>query len=120
MDKRKFFKDILNIHDERILKKFCRLSAVETYKKGTYLITKGESQGSLFFLVEGILRGFWGNPKGKEATECFVFRYGQAALGSYRLDQPPSVNVAAETNSTIVKLPKQAVEELLLQHTELV
>ena len=26
----------------------------------------------------------------------------------------------AETNSTIVKLPKQAVEELLLQHTELV
>ena len=120
MDKRKFFKDILNIHDERILKKFCWLSAVATYKKGTYLITKGESQGSLFFLVEGILRGFWGNPKGKEATECFVFRYGQAALGSYRLDQPPSVNVAAETNSTIVKLPKQAVEELLLQHTELV
>lgn len=60
MDKRKFFKDILNIHDERILKKFCRLSAVETYKKGTYLITKGESQGSLFFFGRGDSPGLLG------------------------------------------------------------
>ena len=120
MDKINFFRDILNINDEKILKKFCASSAVETYQKGECLITNGESRGSLFFLVNGILRGFWGNPKGKEATECFIFRYGQPALGGYRLNHPPTVNIAAETDSTIVKLSKRTVEELLLQNTELV
>lgn len=93
---------------------------IETCGKGERLITKGEAQGSLYFLVDGILRGFWGSHKGKEATECFIFRYGQPALGSYRLDNPPAVNVSAETDSTIIKLPKQEVAELLRNHTELV
>ena len=72
MNKRSFFRELLNTNDPKILQRFCKVAMIETCGKGERLITKGEAQGSLYFLVDGILRGFWGSHKGKEATECFI------------------------------------------------
>ena len=119
VDKTSFFTEVLQLTNEAILQKFCDAAAIKTFKKGELVTKRGEFQSDLFFLIDGILRGFFGNEKGKEATECFIFRYGQPAVGSYRLDNVPDVGIIAETDATCMKISKSKTQELLIQYPEL-
>lgn len=119
MDKINFFREILGIKKQEILMELARMASVESLKKGELVMESGIPQGNLYFLIRGILRGFFVDVKGKDVTECFVFRYGQVALGAYRLDEAPNVSIIAETDAQVMKIPKQRIEELIQIYKEL-
>lgn len=119
MDKINFFREVLGVNEQDILVKLSRAASVENFKKGELVIESGIPQSNLYFLIQGILRGFFLDDRGKEITECFVLRYGQPALGSYRLDEIPTASIIAETDVQVMKLSKQRIEELMLSHQDL-
>lgn len=119
MDKAYFLAKVLKITNQDLLHKLCETLLITVFKKRDLVVRRGQFESNLFFLVDGILRGFSESPKGKEATECFIFRPGQPAVGSYRLDNLPSFSIIAETETVCMKVKKDKIQELLVEYREL-
>lgn len=119
MDKSLYFTEILGIKNQELLEKFSKAATIKAFKKGSNIVKKGEYQGSIYFLIEGILRGYSQNSHGKEVTECFIYRYGQPAMGSYQLEDVPFVSIMAEANSICMKISKAKIQEWMVQYPEL-
>lgn len=117
--KKRFFQKIFNITDPEILNAFCGASSLEHVSKGSFLVKEGVFHPNFYFLKEGILRGFWNNSTGKEATECFIFRYGQPAMGSYRFHTPAAVSIIAETDSLVMQVAKEKISSLIFAYPKL-
>ena len=55
-----------------ILKSFC---------KGEQFYSEDNKSDYIYFLLSGVLRGYTIEQDGKDITDCFLFRYGQAHIG---------------------------------------
>lgn len=53
----------------------------------------------IYFLISGVLRGFLIDKHGRDFTDCFIFRYGQAHIGFLDIGMQ---NIASECAEAIV------------------
>lgn len=120
MFKKQFYQKSFGITNPEILDAFSRVSSVKHVPKGEILIPEGAFHPNIYLLIKGVLRGFWSNTKGKEATECFIFRYGQPATGSYRLDDLALAGIHTEVDTTLLQITKEDFGNLTAQYPELV
>ena len=78
---RDFYKTVLGICDPQVLQIFEEYSRVETVPRGTRLVSMGEQMGELYFLVEGVLRGYVVEENGQDITDCFICQAGDPVIG---------------------------------------
>ena len=50
-------------------------------QKGEQFYSEDEKSQYIYFLLSGVLRGYTIEKDGKDITDCFLFRYGQAHIG---------------------------------------
>jgi len=82
-------------------------------KKGELLLELGEVESQISLLMDGILRGFQLDSNGRDITDCFVWRCGEAVMGSSRLGRPAQISIEAMTDCQLFQIPAADVERLL-------
>lgn len=63
--------------DKEMLRDMVEHMTIYHAKKGEKIITEGEKQTNIYFLISGIIRGFYFSEQGKEITDCFVYEPGE-------------------------------------------
>lgn len=79
MTKREFFKRYLNISEKKILNELEYSSEVWTVKKKEIIMEEGEVVTDIPFLMSGILKAYYHDPRGREKVYCFAHCPGDPA-----------------------------------------
>ena len=83
-----FYKTVLGITDPDILQRFTENSRVETVARGNRVISMGEKMEVLYFLLEGVLRGYVVDENGQDITDCFVCNTAAFAPPRWYISKP--------------------------------
>lgn len=108
-----FFKTVLGICDPQVLQIFTEHSRVETVARGTRLVSMGEQMSELYFLMEGVLRGYVVEENGQDITDCFICQPGDPVMGCGGFYAPSAVHIETITNCQLVALPLPELLSLL-------
>jgi CRP-like cAMP-binding protein len=88
-----------------------------TCKRKTLLTTAGESERYLYFVLEGVQRGYGVTTKGEEATIVFTYPYSFSGVADAFLTQTPSAYfLETLTASTFLRTTYQQLDELMSQY----
>lgn len=115
-----FLRTQLGIADEFLLQKGKNIAYIREVRKGEYLVKDGDQLTGLYFLLNGLLRGYFVDCQGNEVTDCFGFRYGDPATPAADYNAPLPINIVAVENSQVLVLPVQAIHELMQEYVEVV
>lgn len=107
-----FYKTVLGITDPDIVQRFTESSRVETVARGCRVISMGEKMDMLYFLMEGVLRGYVVDENGQDITDCFVCNVGDPVMGCGGFCAPSAVHIEAISACQLLALP---MCELLLR-----
>lgn len=94
-------------------------SIIKNFKKGEYILREDDYPEYLFFLVDGVGRGFFSDDNGNEITDCFPRDVGEPLMGSFGLGEVTVINVIAETDVKVIGIPMQVLMTLLKKHIQL-
>ena len=120
MTAEQFFREILGITDLALIARAAAVSKIRALRRGELLFRQGEPVTHLYFLVRGIFRGFSLNSRGKEITDCFVWRPGFTVMPSSDLTLSAAIiSVEALTPGETLSLPLETVSELLAEYPAL-
>lgn len=104
-----FYREVLGVTDESILELLMENSKLIVFEKGQHLIHADEVATELYFLMEGLFRGFFLDAKGREVTDCFGVEPGTPALSCSELLAPSSITIEVMERSVVLALPAYAL-----------
>lgn len=107
-----------NLKNSDILQELIDHSIIQHMEKGSKLIEVGETPQYLFFLVSGVVRGFFLDVNGKDVTDCLICKFGQAIWPSMSINDPARVNLEFLTNGTVMGLPISVVRKIIMEFNE--
>lgn len=108
-----FLRGALLLRDPELNERLIPLVQVKHLKKDQLLIREGDTQINVYFLMEGVLRGFFIDGEGHDITDCFCAHCGQAAMSCLSLDTPSPISIEAVTESDILCIPVAVAMPLL-------
>lgn len=109
-----FYEEVFKISDKQLLQLLSDATEKRHYRKGETLISTGCIQKDVYFLDNGILRGFYLDSDGHDITDCFITKYGMPAMTSLSLKNPVAeINIEALVDSDVFCLSVATVIELL-------
>lgn len=118
MDAENFLKTVFDVQNEELLREACAMANVTDVAKGTMLARCGEPQAHIFFLLEGVFRGFFLDIDGREITDCLGYRCGDVAMVSFGLDDQAQVNIEMMTAGKVLSLPTSGLTALMQKYPE--
>lgn len=104
-----FYKSVLGVTDEALLQRLVGNSKLTFFEKGQHLLNADEVATELYFLVEGLFRGYFLDAKGREVTDCFGATPGTPALPCSDPFAPSNTTIEALEESVFVALPVYAL-----------
>lgn len=88
-----------------------------TCKRKSLLTKAGETERYLYFVLEGVQRGYGVTTSGEEATIVFTYPYSFSGVADAFLTQTPSAYfLETLTASTFLRTTYQQLEELMSQY----
>lgn len=87
---RQFVTQIYSL-DPEVLDAFCQPWQPLTVKRKTILTAAGETERSIYFVLEGVQRAFYLSDEGKEATIVFTYPPSFSGVADSFLTQTPSL-----------------------------
>ncbi len=118
MDAENFLKTVFDVQNEELLREACAMANVTDVAKGTMLARCGEPQAHIFFLLDGVFRGFFLDIDGREITDCLGYRCGDVAMASFGLDDQALVNIEMMTAGKVLSLPTSGPAALMQKYPE--
>lgn len=118
MDAEHFLRTVLGVRNEDLLREVCAMANVTDVAKGTMLARIGEPQTHIFFLLEGVFRGFFLDIDGREITDCLGYRSGDVAMASFGLNNLAQVNIEMMTAGKVMSLPAAGLGALMRKYPE--
>lgn len=118
MDAENFLKTVFDVQNEELLREACAMANVTDVAKGTMLARCGEPQTHIFFLLDGVFRGFFLDIDGREITDCLGYRCGDVAMASFGLNNPAQTNVEMMTAGKVLSLPASGLAALMQKYPE--
>ena len=79
---------------------------------------EGEIQSLLFFMIEGVVRGYVIKADGQDITDCFVYKYGDVAVGINGLTGPSRINIETMSDCKLLVLPASLILSLMEESQE--
>ena len=110
---RTYLHEILHLPLEILMPSLIDTVELRTLKKRELLIRQGEYQEHVYFLVSGILRGFFLDAVGQEVTDCFAFKSGTPAMPGPDLNIPAPISIEALTDVTVLCIPTAEVVKVM-------
>ena len=119
MELQNFYIETLKLSDIQLVQTLATNTRVKLIKKGEILQHIGDISAELCFLLEGLLRGFLFDTKGKEVTDCFIYTYGTPVVSSIDLGEPSVLCIEALEDSELISVPFSVVLPLVRNSLEL-
>lgn len=88
-------------------------ASVVTFKKGHHPIQTGDEVTSFYFIIYGIVRGYYIDAEGKEATKCFRFENGFFGSECFRTNSHSSFYVECIEECKCIKLPYTVIRKIV-------
>lgn len=115
---RMFFEKGLCLSEEHIITRLADESKIKMVKKGRLLVEEGEIQSLLFFMIEGVVRGYVIKADGQDITDCFVYKYRDVAVGINGLTGPSRINIETMSDCKLLVLPASLILSLMEESQE--
>lgn len=119
IDEVEFLRESLDIHNNELLEKMSRASEIRYFTKGDVLIHAGDSQEYADLLIEGLLRSYFTDYRGRDITALFMYEKGSVALGCHGFEKAAIVSISALAPSYVLRIPVKVMSQLLLEYHEL-
>ena len=71
-----FYEKAFQLSDETLIQKLVQMTEISFFKKGEIIVRQDETPSKIYFLLDGVFRGFFFDAHGKEITDCFGFEMG--------------------------------------------
>jgi CRP-like cAMP-binding protein len=113
MDVQNFFRETLRLTDPMLIRHLIAITDLRTLRRGEFLIRQEEQPRFVYFLLQGVLRGFLTDEQGREITDCFAYQQGEPAMPSFDISQPSGITIEALADSTLAALPMEEIRRLL-------
>ena len=113
MERRAFFRDILNVLDEKVVEELEKISENKYISRGETIVKEGDLQKNFVFLEHGIFRGFFFDVNGHEVTECFGYKIGTPAMSLAIAAKPSPITIKAVTDCRLIEISGEALIPLM-------
>lgn len=120
MDIKYFYTNTLGIKDLELISILTVNSKIHFFEKGNILRNIGDISSELYFLDNGLLRGFFLDTKGNEVTDCFSYIRGTPVTSCLDLEEPSVLCIETLENSTLISIPYSILLPLLNNNIELI
>ena len=114
-----FYADVYHVSDKELIRQLAGKTKQKFAKKGEVIVQEGEVQTWTYFLVSGVLRGFFLDAKGRDITDCFAFQCGAPAVSCIKFGEPSFVSIEALTDCELLAIPVFDLMELLRDNPQL-
>lgn len=115
-----FYKDILKLSDPFLIQTLVNDSKLYFAKKGEKIQNIGDVNTQIYFLKEGLFRGYFLDINGREITDCFGITPGAAAVSCLDLDIPTPICIEALEDSVMISVSCKVLFPLLKSNLELI
>lgn len=88
-------------------------SSVVTFDKGQTILFEGEISTSVYFIIEGIVRGYYIDNKGEDITKCFSIDNQFCGTEGLRTKNESSFTIECLEKSYLIKIPYDLIERLM-------
>lgn len=103
------FKEYVQIMGEDVLRRFVRLDAPLAIPKGKLIFAGGEA----FYLLSGIIRGFYLDADGNDVTHLFIFEGSTYGSDFLTTDKPHCCSFEALEDCVALPLDTDAMKECM-------
>lgn len=120
VDVQSFYTEVLHLSDSSLIQQLTAHSKVVFVKKGEIIQNIGDFGEKIFFLEQGLLRGFFFDANGREVTDCFGFIPGTPAVSCMDLDIPTPIClicIEALEDSVLISIPINVLSHALENNT---
>lgn len=107
------FRDVYKVTNTFLLEQLVNSSQENKISKKSTLLRAGSIPEYLFFLVEGIVRGFFLDREGRDITDCLFAAFGSAIWPSMSLNDAARIDLEAVTDCTVVRLSVRDIQRLM-------
>ena len=114
-----FYAGVYQLSDTELIRQLAGKTKQRFAKKGEMIVHEGEVQTWIYFLVSGVLRGFFLDARGRDITDCFAFQCGAPAVSCLKFGEPSFVSIEALTNCELFAIPVFDLMELLRDNPQL-
>ena len=111
--------EILHLEDTDLAASLADASRLFSCKKRQLVAKPDACSDWIPFLVSGVIRGYLTDEKGRDITDCFLYRPGEAVLSLSILTASFPINSEAVTDCVLLSIPTQLLAEQFQQSAEL-
>lgn len=103
--------EILHLEDTDLAASLADASRLFSCKKRQLVAKPDACSDWIPFLVSGVIRGYLTDEKGRDITDCFLYRPGEAVLSLSILTASFPINFEAVTDCVLLSIPTQLLAE---------
>ena len=103
--KLKLNKDTANLIDKKCF--------IINLKKGQTVIHEGDKSLSLYFIIKGIVRGYYIDDKGEDITKCFSIKNQFCKTEGLRTEKASSFTIECLEDSSFIEMPYDLIAEAM-------
>lgn len=111
-----FYAEVFHLSDPELIQALENRTKRRIVKRGEVIAREGEIQTWIYFLLSGVLRGFFLDAKGRDITDCFAFQCGDPVVSCIRLGEPSYISIEALSEVEVLAVPVFEAEELIAEH----
>lgn len=108
-----FYKKVLNISDEELVRELLCCTKISRKQGGTILLHTGDLQNQIHFLLSGFCRGYFIDEGGNDITDCFVHRVGEPVVAVNALNGPSPISIEILETTEIISIPVKDMNDLM-------
>lgn len=113
----RFFRETEGIRDPALAAKLLAMAELREYQLGDVPLEQGAVPQNLYFLYSGSVRGYFLNEYGREVTDVFMVRRGEAVM-PFEYRKPCCVSFEVLQPTRLVVLPLEDALAVLTAHAE--
>jgi CRP/FNR family transcriptional regulator, anaerobic regulatory protein len=108
---------IMNEPVKQLLDEYC---SFQYFPKGTILFLQSETYSNMYFIINGIMRGYYIDEEGKDVTKCFTCENEFFSTECFRIDSPSSFNIECLGNCSCIQIPYHVLRKAMDEDNNIV
>lgn len=114
-----FFIQKFGFQNDELVRELSEAAVLEQVKRGKLLVEISEPPSSVFFFIEGVIRGYIVDEAGREMTDCFAYEFGDVIVGCNGFSGPSLINFETLTDCTVLRIPYAILAQMLQSYPEM-
>ena len=120
MDVQTFCTQVLKVTEPEALRQCIGAIRVLNLHKGQVLLACGEPVMDVYFIKQGVLRGYYFDENGREITECISGTPGMAFMPGFDWHEPARINIgAAAADTQVFAIPVELADAMMTNRPEI-